>query len=210
MAALRYSANEFTPPHPTRVKLIETTVSLLDQLRPNEITVEMILQQSGISKGSLYHHFEDAEELFEAAEIARFIQSVDEAVAKLETAIKLATTPEELAETIRLSTRSTQRPALAPLRLERARTLGRTLGNERFRKALGREQQRATYAIADIIQEAKVKGLIKKSVDPQVFAVFIQAYSLGRAVDDISYDPIAEKDWNELINEIVITHLIQF
>lgn len=210
MAALRYSANEITPPHPTRLKLINTTVTLLDTMRPNEITVEMILQQSGISKGSLYHHFEDAEELFEAAEIARFIKSVDEAVAKLETAIKQATTAEELAETIRQSTRSTQRPGLASLRLERARTLGRTLGNERFRKALGREQQRATYAIADIIQEAKAKGLVKKSVDPQVFAVFIQAYSLGRAVDDITYDPISEKDWNELINEIVISHLIQF
>ncbi|MFZ9750906.1 MAG: TetR/AcrR family transcriptional regulator, partial [Candidatus Nanopelagicales bacterium] len=77
MAEIRFSSTELTPPHPTRQKLIETTVSLLDTLRPAEITVEMILQQSGISKGSLYHHFEDVEELFEAAEISRFILSVD-------------------------------------------------------------------------------------------------------------------------------------
>lgn len=210
MSNIRFSSTELTPPHPTRQKLIETTVALLDQLRPNEITVEMILQQSGISKGSLYHHFEDAEELFEAAEISRFIVSVDQAVAKLAAAIETAQTPEEAAEEIRKSTRSTQRSALAPLRLERARTLGRTLGNERFRKALGREQQRATYAIADIIQNAKDKGLIKESVNPQVFAVFIQAYSLGRAVDDITYDPISEEDWNEMINQLVINYLINF
>lgn len=210
MAAIRFSSTELTPPHPTRQKLIETTVSLLDTLRPAEITVEMILQQSGISKGSLYHHFEDVEELFEAAEISRFILSVDQAVEKLQAAIEVATTPEELAETIRQSTRSTQRPGLAPLRLERARTLGRTLGNERFRKALGREQQRATYAIADIIQTAKSKGLIKEHVNPQAFAVFIQAYSLGRAVDDITYDPISEPDWGNMINEIVINYLIKF
>lgn len=210
MSNIRFSSTELTPPHPTRQKLIETTVALLDQQRPNEITVEMILQQSGISKGSLYHHFEDVEELFEAAEISRFIVSVDQAVAKLSAAIDSAGTPEEAAEEIRKSTRSTQRPALAPLRLERARTLGRTLGNERFRKALGREQQRATYAIADIIQSAKDKGLIKDNVNPQVFAVFIQAYSLGRAVDDITYDPIAEDDWNEMINQLVIGYLIKF
>lgn len=210
MAGIRFSSTELTPPHPTRQKLIETTVSLLDTLRPAEITVEMILQQSGISKGSLYHHFEDVEELFEAAEISRFILSVDQAVEKLQAAIEVATTPEELAETIRQSTRSTQRPSLAPLRLERARTLGRTLGNERFRKALGREQQRATYAIADIIQTAKSKGLINDHVNPQAFAVFIQAYSLGRAVDDITYDPISEPDWGNMINEIVINYLIKF
>ncbi len=94
--------------------------------------------------------------------------------------------------------------------MERARTLGRTLGNERFRKALGREQQRATYAIADIIQIAKDKGLVKDGVEPHVFAVFIQAYSLGRAVDDITYNPILEQDWNEMINQIVINYLIKF
>jgi hypothetical protein len=43
-----------------------------------------------------------------------------------------------------------------------------------------------------------------------VFAVFIQAYSLGRVVDDFTYDPIAELDWNTLINDIVIKYLINF
>jgi AcrR family transcriptional regulator len=210
VTTIKFTSSALTPPHPTRQKLIETTVALLDELRPNEITVDMILQQSGISKGSLYHHFEDVEELFEAAEIARFIVSVDQAVFKLQAAIEIATTPEELAETIRASTRSTQRAILSPVRLERARTLGRTLGNERFLKALGREQQRATYAIADIIEIAKSKGLIKENVNPQVFAVFIQAYSLGRVVDDITYDPISEEDWNQMINELVINYLIKF
>ncbi len=81
MVALNYSSSGLTAPHPTRQKLIETTAALMDQLRPSEIIVEMILQHCGISKGSLYHHFEDVEELFEAAEISRFITSVDDAVA---------------------------------------------------------------------------------------------------------------------------------
>ena len=67
----------FSVDHPTRTKLIQTTVTLLDEFRPAEITVDMILHESEISKGSLYHHFQDVEELFEAAEISRFIDSVD-------------------------------------------------------------------------------------------------------------------------------------
>ncbi len=57
--------------HPTKTHLIETAVKLLDTQLPHEIAVDEILDKSGISKGSLYHHFEDLAELLEAAQVAR-------------------------------------------------------------------------------------------------------------------------------------------
>ena len=55
--------------HPTKSSLIECAADLLDKYRFDEITVEMILDRSSISKGSLYHHFEDIYHLLEAAMI---------------------------------------------------------------------------------------------------------------------------------------------
>ena len=43
--------------HPTKTALIECAADLLDKYRFDEITVEMVLDRSSISKGSLYHHF---------------------------------------------------------------------------------------------------------------------------------------------------------
>ena len=53
--------------HPTKSSLIHCAADLLDKYRFDEITVEMVLDRSGVSKGSLYHHFEDLDELMDIA-----------------------------------------------------------------------------------------------------------------------------------------------
>ena len=63
--------------HPTKSSLIDCAADLLDKYRFDEITVEMVLDRSNISKGSLYHHFEDLAELLEAAQVARYADWVD-------------------------------------------------------------------------------------------------------------------------------------
>ena len=49
--------------HPTKSKLVETATRLLKTHKPSEISVDLVLSESKISKGSLYHHFADLDEL---------------------------------------------------------------------------------------------------------------------------------------------------
>ena len=69
--------------HPTKALLISTTVTLLESKLPGEIAVDEILDASGISKGSLYHHFEDLGELLEAAQVEIYAAWVDRSVEAL-------------------------------------------------------------------------------------------------------------------------------
>ncbi len=55
--------------HPTKEELIQTVVVLLEGTTLNQITSEQVLAISGISRGSLYHHFEDFSELLELAQV---------------------------------------------------------------------------------------------------------------------------------------------
>ena len=55
--------------HPTKAVLVRTVVELLDTQMPSEIHADNVLEISGISKGSLYHHFEDLGELVETAQV---------------------------------------------------------------------------------------------------------------------------------------------
>ena len=57
--------------HPTKRALITTVLEQLKTLKPSEITSESVLDKSGISKGSLYHHFEDFDDLIETAQVIR-------------------------------------------------------------------------------------------------------------------------------------------
>ncbi|CAN2222608.1 AcrR Transcriptional regulator [Candidatus Nanopelagicaceae bacterium] len=189
--------------HPTKAKLVETAVELLETKLPTDISVDEILEISGISKGSLYHHFEDLGELLEFAQIARYAAWVDRSVGLIVSIISQAKTQDELfAGVVRMS-EITQSLEFKPHRYERARTIANSVSSPRFAAALAVEQKRLTDSLEDVIREVKEKGFFKKDLNPRVAAVFIQSYTLGKIVDDVVDSPVDQKAWNDFINNMV-------
>jgi AcrR family transcriptional regulator len=189
--------------HPTKTHLIETAVALLEDKMPHEIAVDEILEKSGISKGSLYHHFEDLAELLESAQVARYADWVDRSIALIVAIISKAKTKEELFEGVKKMTLLTQSAEFKNFRYERARTIGNSQGHQRFQNLLAAEQERLTSGLTDIIREVMEKGFFRKDLDPHVAAIFIQSYTLGKIVDDIVTDPVNSKDWDNFIDHMV-------
>jgi len=189
--------------HPTKTHLIETAVKLLDNHLPHEIAVDEILDKSGISKGSLYHHFEDLAELLESAQVARYADWVDRSIELIVKIISQAKTKEELFEGLKKMTLLTQSANFKNFRYERARTIGNSQGHERFQKLLAVEQERLTTSLTDIIREVIEQGYFDKKLNPHVFAVFIQSYTLGKIVDDVVTNPLDPNDWDDFINHMV-------
>ena len=66
----------------------------------------------------------------------------------------------------------------------------RAVTNPRFREALASEQKRLTDTIAELWSELQDRGLFDPTLDPKVGSVFIQAYSMGLIVNDVSSEPI--------------------
>jgi len=189
--------------HPTKTLLIETAVKLMDTQLPHEIAVDEILELSGISKGSLYHHFEDLAELLEAAQVARYADWVDRSIELIVAIMSKAKTKEDLFEGVKKMTTLTQSSEFKGFRYERARTIGNSQGHKRFQDLLAAEQERLTSGLTDIIREVIEKGFFDKKLNPQVFAVFIQSYTLGKIVDDIVTNPLDPNDWDNFINHMV-------
>ena len=185
--------------HPTKARLVETAAEILGSRKPQEIQVDEILEKSGISKGSLYHHFEDLAELLEHAQVLRYSQWVDRSIAIIIGELGAAKTKEDIIASLKKVTIYTQSPDYRATRFERARTLANSELSPRFQKALGAEQDRLTSALEDLVIEAQNKDLFKKELDARVAAVFIQSYTLGKIVDDIVPAPINAENWNEFI-----------
>ncbi len=189
--------------HPTKTLLIETAVKLLDSQLPHEIAVDEILEKSGISKGSLYHHFEDLAELLEAAQVARYADWVDRSMALIVAIMSKAKTKEDLFAGVKKMTLLTQSSEFKGFRYERARTIGNSQGHKRFQDLLAAEQERLTSGLTDIIREVIEKGFFHKDLNPRVAAIFIQSYTLGKIVDDIVTNPVNSKDWDDFIDQMV-------
>ncbi|MGV0960254.1 MAG: TetR/AcrR family transcriptional regulator [Limnohabitans sp.] len=196
-------ANPKKASHPTRDKLLEVTVDLMGDLLPHAITSEMVLQKSGISRGSMYHHFQDFSQLLELAMVGAFTISVDKTIAAFTSLLHKANSKDEMRQGLTVVTAKTQPKALKQLRLHRARLISMTEDNPRLAEALATEQQRLTDVITDLIREAQERGWMNKHVDARSAAVLIQAYTLGKVVDDIVPNQMPEQAWNDLIGQII-------
>lgn len=194
--------------HPTKARLIDTTAELLETQFPEAIQVDEILEKSGISKGSLYHHFEDLGELLEAAQVSRYAKWVDRSIGLIVPVLSAAKTRDDIIDGLRTVTTYTQSPDYKATRFARARTLANSEKTTRFQQALGIEQDRLTTALEDLVHEAKNKGLFKAHLDSRVIAVFIQSYTLGKIVDDIVPNPMKQEKWDEFIVNMLIATMV--
>ena len=189
--------------HPTKRLLTETVVGLLATKKPSEILADEVLENSGVSKGSMYHHFEDLQELVETAQIYRYSQWIDASIEFLTNYVAKARTQDELRNALRILTEQTQADARKDARAERAQALAACLQNPRMAKQMGAETERLTDAIADVTEEVKNKGLFRSDVNSKALATFIQAYTLGKLVNDYNPTGVAEGEWNDFIMNIV-------
>jgi hypothetical protein len=59
-----------------------------------------------------------------------------------------------------------------------------------------------TDALADLVREAQAKGWITADVSARGIAVFIQAYTLGQIVNDVTDDSVPYEEWTALIDHV--------
>lgn len=66
------------PLHPTAQKLVDTVITMLETTPYTNIKSESVLFRSGISRGPLYHHFRNFEELIATAHSQIYKSTVDQ------------------------------------------------------------------------------------------------------------------------------------
>jgi AcrR family transcriptional regulator len=186
--------------HPTKRALVQTVLDQLKTKKPSDLTSELILETSGISKGSLYHHFEDFDDLIETAQVFRYAAYVDQSIHILTKVFQTAKNRDEMLVELKQLTKFTQSPNLMSQRMDRATSISLANANPRMMQKLNAQQDRLNEALIDIFREARDRGWINPDVDLHAGAVFIQAYTLGIIINDVSGKKLDNKAWTDLID----------
>jgi len=187
----------------TRRRLLYTAVDMLDEFQEKDISAAEILRRTGIARGSLYHCWDSIGELIQEAYLVRYARYVERSGAVIKDLLDTCTTKEEFFIGLQKVTELTQDPKRKANRYERARILGMAEKNDEFRRALGVAQQGLTDLFTEQFREVQNRGWFNKDFDPRTAAVLIQAYTLGKIVDDVVDNPMEPNAWNALIGLIV-------
>lgn len=190
--------------HPTRTALIDTVIHLLESKNPEDVKLEEVLSHSGVSSGSLYHHFGSLVDLINHAMVVRYSLDIDESISALSDIVLNSTDDEAMTVRLLASSVRTQSPDRHKQRLVRVQTMVRAATNENFRAALAPEQQRLTSAISDLWKILQEKGLFDQSLDPMAGSLFVQAYNMGLIINDVSGDPVNQSAYEDFVSHMFV------
>lgn len=189
----------------TKDRLVRVVLELSEDQPIDEIKVEEVLGASGISTGSLYHHFEDFGHLIETAMVERYLELLRSGELFIQSALDEAKDLEDVKARVAVVGGMYAKLNTPGARFERARILARAERSERLARILGRAQQDFTDSLTEMFERAQQEGgWINPALNPRAIAVFIQAYTFGRLVDDITPNPMSQDDWMDLVNAFFI------
>lgn len=190
-------------PHPTRVALLDVTKQLIAAHGTDGFTVEMVLSESGISRGSLYHHFQDFPDLVESALVEVNRAYVQGSIELTSAALGAATSKEEFLAAINLVTRTLHSEERFKARIDRVRMIALCADSPTFREKFGEAQAELIDNMAEVIHRAQEVGWVRSDFDAKSLATFMSAYTVGVALNDVSADPITFDQWNVLVREAI-------
>ncbi len=194
--------------HATHRALIDCGVELAKEFGMYGFTVEQLLTTSGISKGSLYHHFEDFNDLVECVQVRIFAEYVAIDITAIKAALEVATDRQKFFELISLITRTAVQPQRTVSRLQRARIISATEGRERFAARIGEEQKLLNDQMTQVIAVGQERGWVVPHLEAHSLALFVQGYAFGLLLNDVAAEKIVSEDWVAVIDLVIANLLI--
>jgi AcrR family transcriptional regulator len=176
--------------HATRAKLIDAAVVLMNEEGSRGFTAEDVLKLSGVSNGSLYHHFKDFRDLVTTAQIRRASRAalgVSEVIPRL---IVMSETADEFFARIEELYRYVFDPNRKDYRVARIVGFGAALEDEELGAILVDDQAMASNLFIDLFQQAVVKGFLSPHLRPETLVAWTQAIALGAVSNDLAADPV--------------------
>ena len=165
---------------------MDTVKEMLKDTSYNNIKSVNVLLRSGISRGPLYHHFANFDELIQIAQT----QIYQDYVGLLSDALMSASialedpmaTRDEFAKIIG----SSQVGNSVSLRRQRVGIVHNASSTKSFSEKLGITQEGLTQQWMKIYQISVDKGWADPSLDPRTVSILLQSTLFGRILDDIS------------------------
>jgi AcrR family transcriptional regulator len=190
---------------PTVSALIDATLAALTDGDESAVRIDDILATTGVSRGSLYHHFGGRDGLIDAARAVQYRRFIDGDLRLLDKVFQADATEDEWLDALRGFIAVSQDPTQSDQRLRRLAIVGAARTRPRLAEALAEEHRRLRQRLEAILTGAAERGWVRPELDPTATATFLQAFTLGRVVADLDDGGVSPDAWTAIVGQVIQT-----
>jgi AcrR family transcriptional regulator len=183
----------------TRDRVISVVLELLEKGGEAAVRIDDVRDRSGVSIGSLYHHFGDRDGLIVAAQLRRFARYAEAEITALSMIVERSRDLNEFRRAVRQLTLRTASELRVAERWGRLGVLGSTVGRPALLHEVRMVQTRLTDEFQAHVAQGQARGFFRSDLDPRAIALFVEAYSLGLALNDVDDRPVSERAWQKVV-----------
>jgi AcrR family transcriptional regulator len=196
---LRQAENR-APKSDSRKELIDVALKIIINDGIDALRIDDVCEKVGVTKGSLYWHFQDREGLVRAALFEQLRQLSETQLASLDAAIENATSRDEYLVKVAGSLANPFDTNESENRWERWEMLARARRDPELKQFMTEIQKRYQHFLTSVMTKAKDRGVLRGDVDPAAVAAAITALALGS--NHLSYlgdEGPTQSAWNDLM-----------
>ena len=175
--------------------VLKAVIRRLEESGESHLTIDDILLETGVSKGSLYYHFGDREGLIYAARIAQYSTYLQNDSEELRSGLLTCTTFEQFVENLLGLTILSMQKNDRKIRAMRLNAISSAYGRPDLWYALQEKQHQYTNAITEVFQYGQKMGWVRTDITAHALGVFVQSHALSRILVDLDHNELEAESW---------------
>ncbi len=198
MTAKKKSTPKSSVDADSRARLVDATLRIILKHGVDAVRIDEIVAEVGVTKGSLYWHFEDRDALIRAA-LAEQIQRLNAAtITGVSDALDQSDQKDAYLARVAPYIADPFNADQVRDRWDKLAILVETRNHPELRELMRDVQSRNLGVFVELMNQAQSSGILRQDVDPRAVAVALNAMYLGSNIIDVLGEnaPSPEAWWN--------------
>lgn len=179
----------------TRERVLEVALAQLEAGGEAAVRVDRISTESGVSIGSIYHHFHDRDGVIAAAQVRRFARSTEEGMTAFLDEVDGMLDRDGFRHFLLAGATVDDESTRRAKRWQLVTVMASTVGRAELEREIIELQTRLNDRLAAMVSDHQASGVVRSDLDARAIVAMLWSWKLGPALNDLDAHGADEAAW---------------